>query len=89
MLFQEKRRCDECIDGAPAGSAGEMPGTGWLNMSIFENYVTEHLAKHPKISQNSAQNILVMYDGYKSHLLLALAKWARQRNVILFVLPLH
>ena len=28
----------------PAGSAGKTSGTGWLNMGVFEYYVTEHFA---------------------------------------------
>ena len=84
-----KRWCDDFLDGAPAGSAGKMSSTGWSNMSVFEYYVTEHLAKHAKIAQNNAQSILVMYDDHKSHLSLTLTEWARQRNVILFVLPPH
>ena len=74
-----KRWCDDFLDGAPAGSAGKMSSTGWLNMSVFEYFVTDHLAKHAKIAQNNAQSILVMSDGHKPHLSLTLTEWARQR----------
>ena len=84
-----KRWCDEFLEGAPAGSAGKMSGTGWSNMGVFEHYVTEHLAKHAKITENNEQSTLIMYDGHKSHLSLTLTEWARKRNVILFVLPPH
>ena len=88
-IIPGKRWCDEFLDGAPAGSAREMSGTGWSNTGVFEYNVTEHLARHAKIAENNNQSILIMYDGHKSHLSLTLTEWARKRNVILFVLPPH
>ena len=66
-----------------------MSESGWSNTGIFEYYVTNHLAKHAKITENNAQNTLILYDGHKSHISLTLTEWAKQRNVILFVLPPH
>ena len=53
-------------------------------MVVFEHYVTEHLAKHAKITENNEQSYLIMYDGHKYHLPLTLTECA-----ILFVLPPH
>lgn len=88
-VFPGKRWNDEFLNGAPAGSTGSMSETGWSNSGIFERYVTEHLAKHANINENNNQCTLILYDGHKSHLSLTLTEWARQRHVVLFVLPPH
>ena len=88
-IFPGKRWCDDFLTGAPAGSAGKMSESRWSNTGIFEYYVTNHLAKHVKITENNAQNTLILYDGHKFHISLTLTEWAKQRNVILFVLSPH
>ena len=87
-VFPGKRWIDGLLDGAAAGSDGTMSDSGWSNGTIFETYVMDHLAKHADIKEDS-QPTLIMYDGHKSHLRLTLTEWARQRHVVLFVLPPH
>ena len=33
--------------------------------------------------------ILLLYDGHRSHIFISLIQWARQKNIMLFVLPPH
>ena len=87
-VFPGKRWMDELLEGTPTGSIGTMSDKGWSSSRVFETYVMEQLAKHAALSEgNDREATLIMYDGHKSHMSLTLTKWAKQRNVILFVLP--
>lgn len=57
---------------------------------MFENYFTNHFARHAGITNDPDQDpTLILFDGHKSHVRLTLTNLARQRNVTLFFLPLH
>ena len=59
-------------------------------MEVFQNYLTKHFMKYSNISSGSAtEPSLILYDGHRSHISLALTDWAKRNNVILFVLPPH
>ena len=88
-VFPGKRWKDDFLLGAAYGSAGEMSESGWSNMNIFHNYITKHFARHTGITANNKEPILILYDGHRSHISLTLADWAKNRSVILFVLPPH
>ena len=89
-VYPGKRWNDDFLSGAPAGSDGEMTKSGWSNMEVFQNYLTKHFMKYSNISSGSAtEPSLILYDGHRSHISLALTDWAKRNNVILFVLPPH
>ncbi|XP_060608620.1 uncharacterized protein LOC132760626 [Ruditapes philippinarum] len=90
-IFPGKRFNSQFMEGAQPGADGTMSDSGWVNGEIFEDYVTRHLAKHCNLDSVSSDRpaTLILYDGHKSHLSLTLNEWARQRNVVLFVLPPH
>ena len=48
----------------------------------------EHLIKYLPV-RDASNPALVLYDGHKSHVSLALIEWAKSENIILFVLPPH
>ena len=51
-------------------------------------YMQNHL--EPLLPARDANNqVLVLYDGHKSHVTLGLIEWAKENNIILFVLPPH
>ncbi|XP_060578498.1 uncharacterized protein LOC132735559 [Ruditapes philippinarum] len=51
----------------------------------FRNYLSDHFLNHVQMKEN--ENIIVLYDGHKSHLSVDLIEWAKEQNVVLFVLP--
>jgi hypothetical protein len=78
------------LEGAAPGASGEMTESGWSNGTVFENYLTNHFARHAGITDDPDQEpTLILFDGHKSHVRLTLTEWARQRNVTLFLLPPH
>lgn len=89
-IFPGKRWNDSFLDGAVAGSVGRMSESGWINRGIFEEYVIDHLGRYAGIDRGEDRPAtLILYDGHKSHLSLTLTTWAKDRNVILYVLPPH
>jgi hypothetical protein len=89
-IFQGKRWYGELLEGALAGSDGEMSKSGWSKSAIFKNYLTKHFIKHTGIKEgNNETPSLVLYDGHQSHVNLTLKEWPEKRNITLFVLPPH
>ncbi|XP_060573021.1 uncharacterized protein LOC132730954 [Ruditapes philippinarum] len=86
-IFPGKRWNSEFLNGAPTGADGEMSDSGWSNSLIFQNYLTKHFIKYANVSSDTPT--LVLFDGHKSHVQLSLVDWAREKNIILFVLPPH
>lgn len=85
-----KRWMPAFLKGAPQGASGEMSDSGWSNGAVFENYLTNHLARHAGITNDPDQDpTLILFDGHKSHVRLTLTNWALHRNVTLFLLPPH
>ena len=47
----------------------------------------DHFLKY--VQGRNGEPMLVLYDGHRSHIALDLIVWARDNNIILFVLPPH
>lgn len=88
LVFPGKRFLPELLDGATTGCDGAMSDTGYSNTEIFNSYIKNHFSKYVH-SVNPEQPILLLYDGHRSHTSLSLNQWARENNIILFVLPPH
>ena len=89
-VFPGKRWNSQFLQGAPTGADGEMSPTGWSNSEVFINYLTKHFVKYAGVTDKKSDlKTLVLYDGHKSHASLTLTNWAKDHNVILFVLPPH
>ena len=65
-----------------------MSKTGRSNSTIFFNYLTKHFLQYVT-THGSEDPTLILCDGHRSHISLTLTEWARQHNIILFVLPPH
>jgi len=63
-------------DASP-GAGGTVSESGWSNMQVS------------CVPWRSDSKTLVLLDGHRSHVALVLAEWAKQNNIILFVLPAH
>ncbi|XP_052798487.1 uncharacterized protein LOC128230336 [Mya arenaria] len=88
FVFPGARMLDDLMEGASPGAAGTVSLTGWSNTDVFEYYMKHHLLKYlPPRSPN--EPVLILYDGHKSHVSLSLIEWAKEYNIILFVLPPH
>ena len=76
------------MEGASPGAAGAMSETGWSNAELFRKYLQEHFVKFIPVREPE-QHLLLILDGHKSHISLDLLEWAKERKIILFILPAH
>lgn len=88
FVFKGKRQTDELANGALPGTGICMSETGWSNSEIFSNYITSHLSKHIP-GGIGEEYTLLLYDGATSHITPSLVEWAKEKKVILMVLPAH
>ncbi|XP_046560289.1 MFS-type transporter clz9-like [Haliotis rubra] len=88
FVFPGQRMRDDLMEGASPGADGTVSETGWSNTDIFNIYMKSHFVKYAATS--SAESLLlVLYDGHKSHVSIGLIQWAKEHNIVLFVLPPH
>ena len=88
FIFKGKRWNPDLMKGASVGAAGTMSDSGWVNGDIFRKYLEEHFL--PLVSPPSKEDpILLIYDGHASHKNPETIRWAREKGIILFILPAH
>ncbi|XP_062582670.1 uncharacterized protein LOC134244417 [Saccostrea cucullata] len=87
FIFAGKRMMPELMEGATPGAVGRVSETGWSNSQLFREFLEDHFLKHVPIKDG--QKVLLLMDGHKSHTSVGLVQWARDRNIILFILPAH
>ncbi|XP_041376339.1 uncharacterized protein LOC121388791 isoform X2 [Gigantopelta aegis] len=88
FVFAGKRKMPELMHGASPGADCEMSDTGWSNSDIFRHYLQDHFIKFIPQRQPD-QHLLLLLDGHKSHVSLDLVEWAKEKKIILFILPAH
>ena len=88
FIFKGKRWNEELVKWACIGTKGTVSESGWCNSSIFKQYLEEHFVPNVR-PPDSKQPILMIYDGHASHKSPETIKFAREKNIILFVLPAH
>ena len=88
FVFPGKRMLPSLLEGSTPGCDGTVSDTGYSNTEIFSHYVKNHFLKYVQ-SRSESHPLLLLYDGHRSHIGLSLIQWARQNNIILFVLPPH
>ena len=88
FVFAGKRLIPEVLKGVSPGADGMMSESGWVNADVFRHYVKNHLTKFLP-HRDAHQHILIILDGHKSHISLDLVDWAKQQNIVLFILPAH
>ena len=86
FIFKGKRWNPDLMKGASVGAAGTMSDSGWVNGDIFRKYLEEHFL--PLVSLPSKEDpILLIYAGDASHKNPETIRWAREKGIILFILP--
>jgi hypothetical protein len=88
-VFKGKRYNTELLHGALPGSGMSMSDSGWSNSTIFMKYLKDHFLKYVVTRQDPTEHILLLFDGHASHCTWDIMEWAKNNNIILFVLPPH
>ena len=88
FIFKGQRMSPELLSDSSHGASGTVTETGWSNSEVFLKYLNEHFLKY--IQRPSAdQPVLLIFDGHRSHVNIPVINWAKENNVVLFVLPAH
>lgn len=87
FVFAGARMRDELLEGSCTGAQGTVSKSGWSNSTVFFDYLQNHFVHYAK--PGSDDHILLLYDGHRSHISPYLVDWAKDNNIILFVLPPH
>jgi hypothetical protein len=88
FVFVGKRMRSELLEGATPGASRTVRETGWSNSTVFRKYLEEHFMKYVQ-GRDPSEPLILLYDGHKSQVSLGLIDWAKELNLILFVLPPH
>ena len=88
FVFQGQRMRQELLAGCSTGANGTVTDSGWSNGQVFESYLNNHFLKYVQ-GRDKDEPILLLYDGHRSHISMTLVNWAKENNVVLFVLPAH
>ena len=86
FVFKGSRMDDVLLKNSSPGIDGVVSKSGWSNSIIFQKYLKEHFHRHVGSRDGFA---LILYDGHKSHINPALIQWAKERQIVLFVLHRH
>ena len=89
FVFKGKRFNPDLIKGASPGTNYTMTESGWSNAEVFETFLKDHFIPYARPSSSENQPILIIYDGHASHKSPHIINWAKQHNLVLFVLPAH
>ena len=87
FVFPGQRMVADLMAGKTVGADATVTPSGWSNSDVFRTYMKEHFLKF--VQGRDTGTILVLYDGHRSHIGLDLIDWARDNNIVLFVLPPH
>jgi hypothetical protein len=83
-IFTGKRKIDHLIDGDLPGTDYTVTESCWSNADVFQEYMKDHFSKYVHVKEG--EHLLLLYDG---HVTLSLIDWAKERSIILFLLPPH
>lgn len=86
FVFPRKRMNNLLLNGAPAGSIGGVSDSGWIDSSLFVDWLTHFCAS---VGCTPDRPHILMLDGHHSHKTLDAVLLARERGVILITLPPH
>ena len=86
ILFKRKNMNHRLTKGAPPGFLGTPSDTRWMDAKLFVKYMTYFIA-HTMPSEN--HQLLVVFDGHRSHTSLEVVELAKQHHITLLTLPRH
>ena len=87
-IFKGRRLSNELLKGSSAGSQGMVTDSGWSNAKAFQVFLRDHFIMYLQ-RRGDDQTVLLIFDGYKSHINVPVIDWIQQHNIELFVLPAH
>ncbi|XP_063971661.1 uncharacterized protein LOC135159573 [Lytechinus pictus] len=89
LIFKGKRVNSDLRKGALPGTKFEMSDSGWSNSDIFLTYMKTHFLPFVDERRKAEEHVLLICDGHKSHITPDVIDFAREKNIVIFILPAH
>ncbi|XP_053396950.1 uncharacterized protein LOC128545847 [Mercenaria mercenaria] len=86
FIFPGKTVSSESIEDCSPGTGATCSDDGTTNCNVFQLYLENHFLKFIERKDNS-EAILVLYDGFRSHMSPTLIEMYKAQNVHLFPIP--
>lgn len=86
FIFPGKTVSSESIEDCSPGTGATCSDDGTTNCNVFQLYLENHFLKFIERKDNS-EAILVLYDGFRSHMSPTLVEMYKAQNVHLFPIP--
>ena len=86
IIFPRVRYKEHFLSGAPTGSIGAGSQSGWINESLFVEFL-QHIIAYTKCSPN--EPILLILDNHESHCSIEAVTLAKEKGVVMLTLPPH
>ena len=67
FIFPGQRMMPELMEGQTSRAAGTVTSSGWSYADVSREYLQDHFMKYVQ-GRDSSESILILYDGYRSHL---------------------
>ncbi|KAJ8046390.1 Jerky protein-like-like [Holothuria leucospilota] len=88
LVFPNTRFRYDPLEGAPDDWCVGRSPNGWMNASVFYEWVANHF--HPFLQkENIKLPVVLLLDGHSSHLSLEVTSFCAENGIILFCLPAH
>ena len=87
LIYKGRTMSVDLLTGALPGTQGTASESGSANSNISQTYLSEHFLKHGP--PHKGVPVLLLYDGHSSHIVAPLIEWAKEHNIIMFLLPAH
>lgn len=86
LIFPRKRKKDELLNGAPAGTLLMTSESGYMNSDLFLEWL-DHFKKNENPTPEDP--IMLILDNHSSHISLAAINKCREYQILLLSLPPH
>lgn len=86
LIYPRKRKKDELLNGAPAGTLLMTSDSGYMNSDLFLVWL-DHFKRNEKPTLEDP--ILLILDNHSSHISLAAINKCRENRILLLSLPPH
>ncbi|KAL3889983.1 hypothetical protein ACJMK2_002294 [Sinanodonta woodiana] len=83
FVFAGTKMKKDLLHGAVPGADGIVNDTGRTDTDVYMRYLKSHFMEFV----DSEQPVMVLYNGSCKHITLSVIEWAKQNNIILYVLP--
>ena len=70
------------------GADGSVTKSWWSNSEAFQTYLNDHFLKYVH-GRDKDKPIMLLFGGHRSHISMTLIDWAKEHNIVLYVLPAH